>query len=388
MKHMSSARRMRGLSAGTTAEERKAYLQTAEKLARYMQRDMLTELEYLDQKGIASARFLATTHARALNGMSHHSGLNPVLAVLREYRLTPDERKLLETTAADMQRRSLRGPARGTDVATYRRKVWDAIRDYGAAYELVQRMLEGGDDVCEKNECHVGGCFRVVNTGGFDAATMKLATNLMAEGARLVSVAGFPEVCYGDAYVTQRVSRENVLAFYMQDEDRMYVRAKPKKGEEALAVETIVHELGHRLHRKFGKGIEPKLRGVHADWGRRYARSPIDAAGYEPAVGETFEQGRRRYEVMAVGKPGPYQTVSYRRILADGSPDPKYLPSSMPATKFAMALGRGKRVDDPFPSPYAMTSPTELFAELFRVVVVGNATDEQRAAFRAIWETR
>ena len=63
---------------------------------------MLTELEYLDEKGIASARFLATTHVRALNGMVHHSGLNPVLAVLREYRLTPDERKLLETTAADM----------------------------------------------------------------------------------------------------------------------------------------------------------------------------------------------------------------------------------------------------------------------------------------------
>lgn len=328
--------RGQGYSAGTTADERKAYLQTAEKLARYMQRDMLTELEYLDQKGIASARFLATTHVRALNGMVHHSGLNPVLAVLREYRLTPDERKLLETTAADMQRRSLRGPARGTNLATYRQKVWDAIRDYGAAYELVQRMLEGSDDVCEKNECHVGGCFRVVNTGGFDAATMKLATNLMAEGARLVSEAGFPEVCYGDAYVTQRVSRENVLAFYMQDEDRMYVRAKPKKGEEALAVETIVHELGHRLHRKFGKGIEPKLRGVHADWGRRYARSSIDAAG----------------------------------------------------AKFAMALGRGKRVDDPFPSPYARTKPEELFAELFRVVVVGNATDEQRAAFRAIWETR
>ncbi len=45
--------RGRGLSAGTTADERKAYLQTAEKLARYMQRDMLTELEYLDQKRLS-----------------------------------------------------------------------------------------------------------------------------------------------------------------------------------------------------------------------------------------------------------------------------------------------------------------------------------------------
>ena len=379
--------RSSGRSAGTTDEERKAYLASLEKIERYM-REMRTELEYLDEKGLTSTYHYANLHARLVNGMHRDKALPIVLAVLREFKLPDGERKTLETVAADMQRKSVRAPSRSSDPGAYRKKVANLIEDYEVAFIHAERRFSA-PQVCTKNECHTAGCFRVVNAGGFDATTMKLASDLTAEAAKLVTTAGFPEVCYGDAYVTQKVSRENVLAFYMSEEDRMYVRAKPKKGEAAAAVETIVHELGHRLHRKFAhKTADRVMRQVHHDWAQRFARSPVNAAEYDPRPGDLFEQGKRRYVVVTVGAPGPYQAVIFRRVLANGTPDPKYLPSSMLKSKLALALGEGRRTDDPFPSPYAMTSPTEMFAELFRSVAVGTATAEQRAAFKQIWEAR
>ena len=321
--HTKSARLPRGLSAGTTAEERKVYLQTVEKLAHYL-RKVAASLDELDEEGL-HPRTVASSQALAVQAMVKLEGWLPLLATLREFRLAPKDRNLLEGTAAVIHSKTPSAVPRIGSIAAlreYRDKTASTIDGYAEAFEIAKRLFEGGDDVCEKNECHVGGCFRVVNTGGFDAATMRLAAGLMAEGARLVSAAGFPEVCYGDAYVTRQVARKDILAFYVRREDRMYVRAKPKKGEEALAVETIVHELGHRLHGKFGKGIGPRLRSVYEEWERRCARSPLDTTGC------------------------------------------------------------------PFPSPYATTSPSELFAELFRAVVVGNASPEQREAFQQIWSIR
>lgn len=396
----------RGHSAGTTADERKTYLANVRRLIGYMH-NVSDSLANADEYAASKARSapgaaaLTSIRAHAINAMQRAGALEAIFAVLREYKLPEEERKILEAVASDLQRLSLRQPRKTVDPVAYRKKIVDVLATYNEALAISKRMLEsgagsgGGDAVCEKNECHVGGCFRVVNTGGFDAKTMKLATDLVAKAADLVNAAGFPQVCYGDAYVTQRISRSNVLAFYVGDDDRMYVRAKPAKGEGALAVETIVHELGHRLHQKFlskkkagwlsdERDAERVMLTIYHDWIRRYERSPVNAETFDPKEGEVFEHGKNRVKITRVGEPGPYQHVSYRHVDAHGEIVPKYGESTMLKTKLALALGQGARADNPFPSPYSRSSHEEMFAEIFRAVVIGTATPEQREALSEI----
>lgn len=243
-----------------------------------------------------------------------------------------------------------------------------------AALDVIDKVVAQGD-VCAKNECAVAGCFRVVNTGDFDSKTMARAHTMVERAAELVNAAGFGEVCYGDAYITQRLKREVVLAFYMQTEDRMYVRAKPKKGEDALEVETIVHELGHRLDTMFltkeGQRLNER---VYGDFRHRLEVSkianPLDVReGYE-----FVDSLGRKYVVDQVL--GLYE-VHYHRV-----EDPCY--KGKMAWK-AFQVSEGARMeDDPFPTHYARKDATEMFAELFLVYVMGRATAEQREVFERI----
>lgn len=341
------------------------------------------EQDRLSREGVSIyPRVYSQAYVMLLDAVHRVKGLHVVLGALRDYRFSPADRVVLERVASALQQKRVGG---GKDPEAVKERMRRGIYDVGRAVEAIRAALEQGD-ACEKNECAVGGCFRVVNTGGFDKQTMDRATSMVAEAAKLVTAAGFAQVCYGDAYVTQKVSRANVLAFYMRDEDRMYVRSNPAKGEAGLAVETIVHELGHRLHRKFLDRRDSEMSVVFQRWQIELKYAPVEST-LDPKVGDTFTVGVRSkkvYRVTGVSGQGAYRMVVYRRLLPSGEVDPKYMSASTTVDKLSLALGTGKKSKDPFPSEYAKTSPSEMFAELFRAVVHGTATEEQRKAFDQI----
>lgn len=389
-----------GRAAGTTTSERARYLSALSEFS-HLQKAALVSLDrqraLRAQNGPYAERIEISLAVRIYAGLlsaMHEAAKNldigarnVFLGALRDYSFPPPVRKNLEKVSAELSKTKLAARTSSTASASIPERMRKNVEDIGAAIQAVTEVMtkEARGDVCQKNECFDGGCFRVVNTGGFDARTMTLATRLSEEAARLINEAGFSQVCYGDVYVTQKVKQESTLAFYDLSEDRMYIRAKPKKGEEALEVESIVHELGHRLHFRF---VPPEknrqIQSVFDQWEARFAGSPVDSSTFAPKVGDTFEQGKRRYVVVSDrGTPGdPRRPIVFHRALPDGSPDPKYLNQSMTAERLALALGLGKRTDDPFPSPYARTKPSEMLAELFRAVVMGTATAEQRRVFQ------
>ena len=309
-----------------------------------------------------------------LVGMESPPALSMFLEVLREYRHGPQDRKALEAAAQLLGKSRVMTP--GTTEGA-KKKAYELLDILDRALDAVDRVLAQGD-VCEKNECALAGCFRVVNTGDFDDKTMRHALGLVERAASLVNAAGFTEICYGDAYVTQRLKRAAVLAFYMIEEDRMYVRAKPARGEETMEVETIVHELGHRLDFKFltPEGQRLSARVFH-DFTRRLDRSEIVGAK-EIVVGHEFETGGHSYAVThVVGR----STVHVRRV------DKPSVTGRMGWRAFQIMEGATVS-DDPFPSVYARKNENEMFAELFRACVLGTATREQREVFDRIVSLR
>lgn len=303
----------------------------------------------------------------------------PIEHVFREFRHTPQDRRTLEAALKLIRQSRFMVPQDQEKALTKLREV-SAVAT--GAIGIAIKSLEAGD-VCEKNECAVAGCFRVVNTGGFDKKVMDLSEREAATAARLVAEKGFAQVCYGDVYVTQRISKDNVLAFYSYGEDRMYVRAHAKKGEAALVVDTFIHELGHRLDGRFFKPEgHQELKKVFAQWTRRKAASPRTST-FDPKPGVRFSDPKRPdtvYEIEGVAYVGRGNTPSVIMHVVD-DPQKTHLRITLEALK--RSLG-GKLEDDPFPSVYAATEARELFAELFMVYVLGTATQEQAETFERI----
>lgn len=307
-----------------------------------------------------------------------------LLEVLREYRHNPADRKVLEQAVQMTMKSRVAAPK---SAETAKEKVREVME--GTALHALQilKRVATQKDVCEKNECAVAGCFRVVNTGHFDKKVMDLAGREVAEAARLVTEKGFAELCYGDAYVTTQIhSKSTVLAFWMQNEDRMYVRAKPKKNEEALALGTIIHELGHRLDFLFlSPQANTDLRMTYARWKSRYESSTFE--GGNVAVGVRFSDPKRPKAVWEIvgfsyGGRGGYDKYADVVLVEDNK-----LKGRVPLENLIPVLG-GKRKDNPFPSAYAMTDEHEMFAELFRVYILGQATPEQAEVLERLTKNR
>lgn len=321
-----------------------------------------------------------------LNSVINSGAHMMFLHALREYRHSPQERRALEAAVKLTGQSRLLPPRAKTleeAVEKGREKYEEVVGTVAAGVAIVERVLREGD-VCEKNQCAVAGCFRVVNTGGFDDKTMAVAEREVKAAADLVTRAGFGDVCYGDAYVTGKINKDNVLAFWMMADDRIYIRAKPKKGEEALGVETMVHELGHRLEKMlFGitKGHRyfhsDPIGKIYSDWIDRLKSSEVE--GPDPEVGQTFKGSKRDIEYRVTSLDWDARRGRIARVEVVGDPKVR---GTIPVDALKSLMG-GKR-DDPFPSPYSKTDKHEFFAELFRFYVVGKATPKQREAFEAI----
>lgn len=344
------------------------------------------------KKVVAIIEQYAKSRASSPNGMRFVAGrllINAVVAMqdahasileaIQQFKHSPKDRRVLEAASKlGFQRRIAVANDDQKAMAKFEEVVGKTILP---ALDIALASFEKGD-ACEKNECRASGCFQVINAGGFDDKIMSLAEREVATAARLITDPrltrlGFDRICYGEALVTKRIYKANYDAFWLQSEDRIYLRAKTKKGDEALTVGTIIHELGHRLQFVFlSEDALARVQRTYRAWIDRYEASPM--VGVEIKKGYRFVDPKRKleYEVDAVAG----DTVLGHIVVEPGE---RPLTFRAPLSAVA-ALGGGKKADDPFPSSYARTDDGEMFAELFRVYVLGTATPEQARTFESL----
>ena len=232
---------------------------------------------------------------------------------------------------------------------------------------VATECLAKGKSHAEGEETRLkAGPFTLVNTGNFKPDAMKAVAEAVEKAAKAMTSAGFGKVCYGDILVTNTItSRGNVLAFYMIANDEMFVRANAKANADT--VETICHELAHRLQHKFLSGKKREIDGMY-DIIARYAASSERELEY-PEKGKQVEHDGSTLTVVDVR---PYKG---QVVFTDSKKDAKDR-FVAPVTLWYKRFERKELADFPnykgFVSEYAKSGGSgENFAEMVAYYALG-----------------
>lgn len=308
--------------------------------------------------------------------LSNDGALDLVLATLRSYKLTRPQ--LLE-----LQRASkffYKKPASVGNAVKDEDGYFKSLEQMVKWFHLIESIIERSDVCSSEAHCQAA-CFKIVNGGGFPAKTIALAETQVTEAAKLIEKKGFGDLCYGEVIVTNKLARDNVRAFYLQSDDRMYVRANVRdKGRREYpvgpsdVVYVIVHELGHRLEHRFmtetGKRFQ---REIYAEYraAHRFAEYDTTTVPYHSVgtrVKMPFKGGLEEVEVV---QPSKMQAISNPGAIVLKKIGQEDGPSYVITRDAWYKLLGAKMHGDHFPSDYAKTSPGELLAELFAHYVLG-----------------
>lgn len=175
-------------------------------------------------------------------------GLKLFLAILQTYTLPPALRKKIEI-AARHYHKSTRVPRRSYGAAGYLRDIdiYERFEDtIGGHLAYAEKAVEVGKEHAETGavtKLRVGS-FTLINTGGFSEEVTETIAGLLKKAEALLRSSGFESVCYGNVPITNKVGRDGIAAFYVIQEDALFVRADAPSDHDTLR--TILHELGHR----------------------------------------------------------------------------------------------------------------------------------------------
>jgi hypothetical protein len=299
------------------------------------------------------------------------------LSILQQLDLPPTLRKKVETCAKFFSKSMAQKPKKENAISVYEK----ALAAYRSHLAIAKEALKvgvprgtgtAGND--KGSKVIQAGPFQVVNTGGFDDAVMAEASQVIETAARLLQAKGLDKVCYGEVLISNTLSRANVLAFYLIEKDEMFVRAN-LKGKKNAAVETVVHELGHRLHYKFLKSKDRDIRTIYLKLGmkdRDREREMIQDPALRPQPGETLVLKGKEYTVDQV----VYDTVHLVRKPDSGGTFG--VKARMPLTSWIAAKGLDtKKHPSTFVSNYAKTSHGENFAEMIAAYCLDKLPDDQ-----------
>lgn len=167
---------------------------------------------------------------------------------------------------------------------------------------------------------------------------------------------------YGNCILTPEISRKNVLAYYALKEDAIYL--KPSTKDRADMVQTIIHEIGHRLWNKF---LSAEDKDSWKAWHRACEYTRVDIK--MPSVGDTLP--------VKVNKIPDYPIVT--KIIGDQF----YLNDSDNAYLTFKQIYPYYQTKAKFPSLYSTTSAEEHFCEAFAFYCLGDLKDKHLLNFES-----
>lgn len=219
-------------------------------------------------------------------------------------------------------------------------------------------LSEQGGDVVQ-----VGG-FQVSNSTSLDGDA---AVDIVAKAVRALKASDVPGVercLYGPVRIVGNISgNAKVLAWYFHTLDEIEVLYKKKY--DAKAVNSLIHEIGHRYYRKFLPGV------VKSKWYRHHqvlngSQFDVPLDKLAPGLQLNFYNGKPVIDrvvmpyVYFVGDTAKYK---FDGILRD------------------MMRARERGV---YPTPYAAKNEEEHFCEALALYVLGDLKEPHLSAFKRI----
>lgn len=303
-------------------------------------------------------------------------------ALLQSYDLKPGDRRVVERAAMQFTKTRRARVSSGKAVSAYVKVVKD-YRQYSEAFDRTLfegKLHEGGP---------TAGTFTLINAGGFSSKVMEGVVQRVAEAAQRLGAKGLDRILYGDIHVTNTIRRSaRVLAFYVVEDDALFVRANIPRLSQDAAVEAITHELAHRLHFKFLRAEKnPGVKFPAALWAPTSSADRALFNIYEklrlkeaellrtavPERGEKIESRGRVFEVVG-WRPGRKGTVVQLR-------GPGGVPASVPLESYLHFKGKTPGV---FVSDYARTAYQENFAEMVSAYCADKLPADQVAMLRGV----
>lgn len=297
--------------------------------------------------------------------------------LLKQYELPAAIRKKVELASRFWMKTRAQRPKREEAVESYQ-KTKDL---YEGQLALAKQALAQASVHAEGGATRVkAGPFTVVNSGGFPQDSFTKCVSVVEKAAHLLQAKGLSKVCYGDVYVTNNINKSRVLAFYLLGKDEMYVRAD-LKGRETAAVETVLHELGHRLQHMFLKSNNAAIHAIYSNLKLKASLAKYDILKdpeKKPKPGDTLTSKGKTYVVDEI----LYSRNDYKVTLhLDGKPEQK---ASVSLAGYIEMKGIKTEGNSGFVSAYAATSPDENFAEMIAHYCMGTLPEDQVTALEAL----
>jgi hypothetical protein len=342
--------------------------------------ELLNEVYF---KNLAIYRFAARV---SLDPMKHINAWSLFLAILQQYELSPATRKVIEAGAKFFAKSRIQRPKPGEALAAYE-SFLKTLRGYSiAAHDAIAHGkpraggAAGEDLVPEK--VHAGP-FTLINTGGFNDAIITDCAKVVEVAAHQLQSHGLGMVCYGDVLISNTLMKSNVLAFYLLQKDEMFVRAN-LRGKEGAAVQTVVHELGHRLQYKFLSGKTREIQHIYNVIARKSADARDEAIErvwkdphLKPKPGDSFVSKGEEYVVTGLDV-NPRGGIVVQLVAKDQPQPGVTLRAKIGLEGYAAAKGILPKIEHSgFVTAYAKTDPDENFAEMIAHYCAGKLPPDQ-----------
>lgn len=309
------------------------------------------------------------------------------LALLQQYELPTKTRKVIEAASKFFAKTRTKRTPKLEALDAYEKMLALYRGMSAAAHEAISTgRPHGGAEGTEKVKA---GPFALRNTGGFKPVVIDACARVVEEAARLLEAKGLGMVCYGDVLVSNTLSRQNVLAFYMIQNDELFVRAN-LRGQESAAVHTVVHELGHRLSHKFLHASQREIQHMYDVIAR------AEAKGLREVLNEVWSDPEDKPKIgdNVTGTHGEYTISGYDvgnrgqiiiRLVSKADPKQTAHTSLENYVRMKGLLPReGGGIPGGFVSQYASTNAQENFAEMVSHYCSGTLAPEQVEMLRGI----
>ncbi len=315
------------------------------------------------------------------------------LSLLQQYDLPPVSRKAVETASKYFAKSRIRSPKDPMEWVTGYETFVKQLRAFSlvAHDALAHGKPRTGEAAEAKPDKVRAGPFTLVNTGGFNDAVMAECLKVVEIAAHQLTSHGLGKVCYGDVLISNTLMKSNVLAFYLLQKDEMFVRAN-LKGKEGAAVETVVHELGHRLMYKFLTSKHHEIEQIYRTIAQKSSAARAEAIiqvlkdpALTPKHGDSFVSSKGE-EFTVTGIEVPPRGAVVVKLVAKDQPDPRVtVKAKIPLEAYAAAKGILPKIKHTgFVTNYASTDAAENFAEMVAYYCAGKLPEDQVEMLKAV----